>query len=81
MVQRDQLCCHKCPPNHICPDHLCGDRTLHRPIASLLGTRDEATTKDTDSDTVCPVSGTGSYSPQDRLRRLLAAVWQQTHPY
>ena len=38
----------------------------------------KATTEDTDSSTVCPVSGTGSHNPQDRPRQLLAAVWHNT---
>ena len=37
--------------------------------------------KDTDSSTVCPLSGTSSHNPQDRPRQLLAVVWYHTHPY
>ena len=34
--------------------------------------------QDTDSSSVCPVSGTNSHNPQDRPRQLLAIVWHHT---
>ena len=33
------------------------------------------------NSSMCPVSGTDSHNPQDRLRQSLATVWHHTHPY
>ena len=43
--------------------------------------RVKATIKDTDSSSVCLVSGTDSHNLQDRPRQSLAKVWHHIHPY
>ena len=32
-------------------------------------------------ESVCPVSGIDSYTPQDKPRQSLATFWHHTHPY
>ena len=53
----------------VCVQQVAQTATIHR------------TGQDTDSSSVCPVSGTNSHNPQDRPRQSLATVRHHTHPY